>query len=111
MPVHYMIIILRLESNRHLFVDVVLLMRQKTHFFLYSPLYAVPRGNSLSGAARIVSNVHWLRFSDSQKVNLLLFGFSCLSNDTNVKFFSHVQQFIIDSKHIVLFCFVFFVSS
>ena len=39
------------------------------------------------------------------KVDLLLFGSSRLSNEQNVEIFSHVQQFIKESK---CFCLFFF---
>ena len=75
----------------------------KASFFLYYPLYAAPRENLLSGAAHIVSYVQWLRFSDSQNVDLFLFGFSRLSNEGNFEIFFHVQQFMKESK---CFCFL-----
>lgn len=87
----------KLESNRHLFVDVVLIMRQKLNYF-YIALYiiAVTGGNSLSGAPRIVCNVQWQGLSYSQKVDLSVVCFSPLSHDENVKISSRVQQFIIE---------------
>jgi len=78
-------------------------MRRELISFFYCPVYAAPRGNLLSGAARIVSNVQWLRFLDSPKVDLLLFGSSRLLNEENIEIFSHVQQFMKESK-----CFCFF---
>ena len=92
-----------LESNGHLFANVVLIMGQKLISFFIA-LYMVSL-EKIHSVALFALSSQWLRFSDSQKANLLLFGFSCLSNDEKVKMFSHVQQFIKESKQYVLFLF------
>lgn len=75
-----------------------LIMRQKLIYF-YAALYIGLRMLSLgeiffSDVVGIASNEQWLRFSDSQKVDILLFGSSRLSNEENVEIFSHVQQLL-----------------
>lgn len=63
-------------------------------FLCIIPFVCCPRGNLLSGAACIVSNGQWLRFSISQKVDFLMFGLCRWWNEENVEMSSYVQQFI-----------------
>lgn len=96
---HYINISVGLESNCHLFVDVVRTDNEtKAHLFLccplYWPSYAALGGNFFSDVVGIASNEQSLRFSDSQKVDILLFGSSRLSNEENVEIFCHVQQLL-----------------
>ena len=96
----YFVTSLKLELYLLLFV-VVLLIRDKSSFFLHCPKYASPRKKVLSAAARLLS-YEWSRYSDSQKVNFFLSGSSLLSTEENVQLFSYAQQFIKESNR---FCF------